>query len=80
MMWRSTWKISFVTILLDLSGRIGTLDRIDRLKVFVKKKILEHSNEVSSRRYLYLVSVCIISLNCRLSSGEYSRQSLAVRV
>ena len=58
MMLRSSWKIRVVTILRDLSGKDWNPRQDRSMKGFCKKiKILEHSNEVSSRRYLYLVGV-----------------------
>ena len=52
---KSSWKISFVTLLRDLSGKDWN-PREDRSlrgsKVFAEKKnFLEHSNEVLSTRH-----------------------------
>ena len=62
MILQSSWKISFVTLLRDLSGKDWNPreDRsLKRGKVFTEKKktFLEHSNKVLSRGHLHLVGV-----------------------
>ena len=55
---RYYWKFSLSAILSNLSGKDWNPRQARSMKGFVKKKkILKHSNEVSSTRYLYLVSV-----------------------
>ena len=58
MMLQSSWKISFATFSCGLSGKDWNpiQDRSLNLIIFLKN-FLEHSDEVSSRRHLHLVSV-----------------------
>ena len=64
MILQSSWKISFVTFLRDLSGkdwnlREGSRGIVEGMKGFYpkEKNFFEHSNEVLSRSHLHLVSI-----------------------